>query len=103
MIWVYPLKIAWKEAGSEIPCQVQAGFSVSSKIFRKSTERNLLKRRMREAFRINKNGISSGLGEKRLMLMFIYSAREMTDYSLIEKSTCSALRKISRKIHSPAG
>jgi len=97
---VYPLKIVWKSYPLETTSPVQAAFSVSIKIFRKSTVRNLLKRRMREAFRLNKNEFSAGLGENKIILMFIYIGKEETDYARIEKSVISGLKKIIRKLQS---
>jgi ribonuclease P protein component len=103
LVWANPLKIVWKEAGPDLPCQVQAGFSVSSRNFRKSADRNLLKRRMREAFRKNKPAFCTALGEKKLILMFIYSAKQREAFSLIESSVFSGLRKINRRIRLSAG
>jgi ribonuclease P protein component len=96
---VYPLRIVWKTTEQECTYPVQAAFSVSSKVFRKSVERNLLKRRMREAFRKKKTTLISGLGDKRIAVMFIYIARVELNYTLIEKSVSASIKKIIRDLH----
>jgi ribonuclease P protein component len=93
---VYPLKIVWKFSTTVFDFPAQAAFSVSSKVFRKSSDRNLLKRRMREAYRHNKVLLYDGLGEKKVTLMFIYIAREELDYARIEKSMVAGIKRIIR-------
>lgn len=55
-------------------------FAVSSKTFKRAVDRNLIKRRMREAVR---NNIDK-FGNKSIAI--IYSAPEIKEYSEIEKS-----------------
>ena len=93
---VYPVKIVWKFSATDINSPVRAAFTVSSKIFGKSTDRNLLKRRMREAYRHNKLLLYNGLGEKKINVMFIYIAREELDFFRIEKSMVGGIKKIIR-------
>jgi ribonuclease P protein component len=93
---VYPLKIVWKFSTEDIASPARAAFTVSSKIFGKSTDRNLLKRRMREAYRHNKILLYEGLAEKKIHVMFIYIAREELDYFRIEKSMAGGIKKIIR-------
>lgn len=72
---------------------VKVGFSVSRKRFKKAVDRNLLKRRMLEAYRLNRDnyGIQNHSG---LALMLIYVSAEKADYTLIEKKVCRILEKL---------
>ena len=74
-------------------------FSVSKKKFPHATQRNLLKRRMREAFRKNKhlfyNKITM-LQTDSLHLAFIYVSNEILDYALIEKKMTEAIEHIEK-------
>lgn len=83
----------------ELPVQypVQAAFSVSKKNFKRAVMRNLLKRRMREAYRLNKEIVYQvfGMGGQ-LAVMFIYAAREEKEYELIEKSMKQALLRLTK-------
>lgn len=97
---VYPLKIVWKEFNHDSKTPIQAAFSVSSRNFKKSTDRNLLKRRMRESFRLCKNEFSDGLGDRRIIVMFIYIGKEETEYARINHSVIALLKKIIKKLYS---
>lgn len=62
---------------------VKIGVSVPKKLIRKAVDRNLLKRRIREAYRLNQFKINSKNG---LNVMFIYSTNQVLDYPEIEKA-----------------
>jgi ribonuclease P protein component len=56
--------------------------SVSKRNFKKAVDRNLIKRRMREAFRLNKKRIAAS---DKLLIAYIYSAREILTFAQIEE------------------
>ena len=82
----WPVLLFWKV--SDVPREVplQAGFTVSSRNFKKAVQRNLLKRRMREAYRLHKSTLMEQLENKQLSLdlMFVYQAKEITEYTDVE-------------------
>ena len=76
-------------------------FSVSKKKFPHATQRNLLKRRMREAFRKNKHLVYNKITTLQtdcLHLAFIYIHNEILDYALIEKKMVEAFRQIEKSV-----
>jgi ribonuclease P protein component len=94
--FIFPLKVVFLKTGLPGPYPAQAAFSVSRRNFKRAVKRNLLKRRMREAYRINKDLLYRTLGnEGQLAVMFIYAGREVKEYELIEKSMKQALSKLS--------
>jgi len=97
-IMVYPVKLLWKEQEAETLCPVRIAFTVSSKTYRKAVDRNLLKRRMREAYRLNKPPADAWPGEKSINLMVIYIAKEILPYSSLEKAIRSGLKRIGRHL-----
>ena len=80
--------------GSSPVCAVL--FSVSKKKFPRATQRNLLKRRMREAFRKNKHLLYPFIASQQgnLHLAFIYVKTEMPDYASLEKKMIDAIKNI---------
>ncbi|MCX6220320.1 MAG: ribonuclease P protein component [Bacteroidia bacterium] len=95
----YPLRIVWKIFG-ELPSEspAQAGFSVPKKLFKHAVDRNILKRRMRESFRLHKSELYDQLrqSDKRLALMFVYIAKEELPYAKIEPAIVKAIEKIKK-------
>lgn len=96
----YPIKVVFLKADLPQSVPVQAAFAVSKRNFKKAVTRNLLKRRMREAYRLNKPGFYSEIAAKelRLAIMFVYIGKDIADYALIEKAMISALKKVLAKM-----
>lgn len=96
----YPLKVVFLK--SELPQSypVQAAFTVSKRNFKRAVKRNLLKRRMREAYRLNKASFYREIDEKGLQIaiMFVYIGKDLAEYAIIEKAMITALKKITVKI-----
>jgi len=96
----YPLKLLW--INDELPANVavQSAISVSKRRFKKAVTRILLKRRIREAFRLSKNDLYNQLttDNKQIALMIIYQSNEVLPYSKIEKSMIFLLEELSKKL-----
>ena len=95
--FTFPVKVVYLlESGGEEPFPVQVAFSVSKKNFKRAVKRNLLKRRMREAYRLNKTCLHKAVppGE-RLSIMFIYVVKEECNYAQIEKGIKYALTQLA--------
>jgi ribonuclease P protein component len=94
----HPLKIIFAETGHASNYPVQVAFAVSRKLFSKAVIRNLIKRRMREAYRLNKHNFYSLIGDKKLVLIIIYVEKEIMEYRRIENSMKRALNLLAKKV-----
>lgn len=81
---------------------VQTLFSVPGRNFRKATQRNLLRRRLKEAYRKNKHILYSPSRQMQgtIYIALLYSAKHTEPYSSIEKSVIKLLQEIIVKIQS---
>ena len=91
-----PIKLLWviDKRKSKVP--VKVAFSVPKRIFKNAVTRNLLKRRMREAYR--KNKILKDPSDNTYALMFIYSARKINPYPEIESKIVLTLQHFKTAI-----
>ncbi len=97
---VYPLKVVFLKTEPPQSIPVQAAFTVSKRNFKRAVKRNLLKRRMREAFRLNKHSFHDGLVAKKLhiSMMFVFVGKDLLEFSTIEKAMISAFKKVLAKV-----
>ena len=80
---------------------LQMGVSVGARYFKKAVDRNLIKRRVREAYRLNNNEVKKILKEQKLGMdvFFVYTAPEVLLYKQIETSMQKALQQLTDKIN----
>ena len=88
-------KVIWSKYDIESTVPAQIAFSVPKRGFRHAVARNLLKRRMREAYRRNKHVLYDFLSGENIRIAFIviFRADSVPDYRSIEKSMQELLNK----------
>ena len=86
----------WGRSPSLLPGPAQIAFSVSKKGFRLAVTRNLIKRRMREAYRKNKKTLYEQLVSENIQIVFvvILKGNAIPDYPTIEKSMKDIINKL---------
>ena len=89
-------KVVWGKSPVPLPYPAQVVFSVSKKGFRLAVTRNLIKRRMREAYRKNKHILYERLGSENIQIAFVVIQKGNTvpDYLTVEKSIRELINKL---------
>jgi ribonuclease P protein component len=89
-------KIVWEQNQYPFSVPAQVAFSVSKRGFRLAVIRNLIKRRMREAYRKNKQILYDHLLSQNIQIAFIIIIRgnSVPDYETIEKAMRTTLNKL---------
>ena len=74
----------------DVPVISRIMVSVPKKFFKRAVKRNLLKRRIREAYRLNKEL----LGSSKVDVLFSYSSKEVSDFETIQSEVKTILGRI---------
>ena len=96
----YPLKVVWKFETLPSPYPAQVVFSVPKRLFKRAHDRNLIKRRMREAYRYRKHELYELLELKKLKIAFmiIYIAKEELEFAQIEGAMTKVISKFKKAL-----
>lgn len=79
---------------------VQIGFSVPKKNFKNATDRNKIKRRMREAYRHQKGEFYQFLHSNNIQLamMLIYKGKEVPEYKMVVEAVSKIITNLLLKV-----
>ncbi len=95
--YLYPFRVRWLTVSHPGSMPVQLLISVPKHDLRKAVQRNLVKRRIREAYRKNKFILYDFLGSRGLQMIvgITYCQKEIVPYSLIEDKIIVFLQRLT--------
>ncbi|MDX9902654.1 MAG: ribonuclease P protein component [Bacteroidales bacterium] len=95
---VPPLKIIYRTMPSEKSVStIRVLISVPKRHFRKATDRNLIRRRIREAWRLNRRPLAERLeeGGRRMDLAIIWNDIQIRPYDYVLKSVTGMIGRLT--------
>ncbi len=89
--YLFPFKVhVMRNPDRDAPFH-QVLIAVSKRNFRKAVERNRIKRRIREAFRLNKHLIAAS---EKLLIAYIYNAKEILTFAQIQERLVKTFNRL---------
>jgi len=97
----YPFRVTWITSTEPQAYPAQVLISVPKKRFKRSVDRNLLKRRMREAYRLNKSQLLYPLlldHNKKVLLALTYVSNEILDSKYISSKMGKMMKSLEKNM-----
>ncbi|HKH60488.1 MAG TPA: ribonuclease P protein component [Flavitalea sp.] len=97
---VFPFRIYYSFM-EELTSPLQAGFSASTRNFKRAVDRNRIKRITKEAYRLQKNKLNDELTlrKKKLAVFFVYTDKNLPAFEIVKDRIQIALQKLITIIH----
>ncbi|MEO6831854.1 MAG: ribonuclease P protein component [Chitinophagaceae bacterium] len=97
---VFPLRLIWLLVPkTDSQFDIQAGFSAPKRRFKRATDRNRIKRLLREQFRVNRHLLEGSIPEgKKLQIFLLFTGPTMPDTPLVKECLEKALTQLKSKI-----
>jgi len=92
--FLYPFKVLILE--SDLLETNQVLFSVSKKKIRKAVDRNFVKRRVKEAYRLNKHLLGDVSHDKKKLIALIYVSSDLDSFHKIQGRVQKILNRIAQ-------
>ena len=97
---ISPFRLLWTENNNSKYSIAQTLISVPKRNISLATKRNVIKRRMNEAFRLNKEKLYAELNErnKQINIAIIYQKQEIQTYKIIEQKINLLLNRLIKEL-----
>ncbi|MDE5963306.1 MAG: ribonuclease P protein component [Alistipes sp.] len=94
--FVFPFRYVWFAEADAQPT-VEVLFSVPKKFHKRANKRNLIRRRTKEAYRLQKTMLTE-IGSVNLDIALIYSSKEVLPYKTIARAVRKILETLTERL-----
>ncbi len=94
----YPMRVVWRINDTRRTPGVQFLITVPKKRLRHAVDRVLVRRRIRESYRLNRQYLEAVSSVDAVDMAFIYVADSVKPYARIEAAMVKALKNVSRAV-----
>ena len=97
---IHPIRLVWKEEGDSDTVAIKSIIVVPKKQLKLAADRNIVRRRMKEAYRLNKIEIEYFLADKnkQLNIAIVYQNEKILSYTEIEEKIKLILGRLREEI-----
>jgi len=97
---IHTIRLVWKEEVNSDDVAIKSIIVVPKKQLKLAADRNIVRRRMKEAYRLNKSAIESFLVDKnkQLNIAIIYQNEKILSYKVIEEKIKLILGRLREEI-----
>jgi len=97
----YPYRVMWLAVDETAEYPVQVLIAVPKKRYKRAVDRNLVRRRIREAYRLNKQEHLYSLltvADKKIVFSVGYIGKEIEPYPVMEKKMLKLLKQLGEQV-----
>lgn len=96
-----PFQVIWNFANDNLPAPAQVAISIPKKTFRSAVLRNRIRRKIREAYRRQKQNLYNHLqgSQRKIVFMIILKGIDEPDYDEIFHATGRVISRLSGQIN----
>jgi ribonuclease P protein component len=97
---VFPIRIIWRlEPSRTGPYSIRAGFSAPKKKFKRATDRNRIKRQLRDAWRLQRFPLESIVpADHELHIFILFTDKALPDYEAIYEAIGKSILHLQKKL-----
>jgi ribonuclease P protein component len=97
---IFPIRTTYRLVPALEPPFIQIGVTASKKNFKRAVDRNRIKRLLREAYRLQKNGLMEAMAGKgkKACIFFMYTDRAISSFDTIKTSMGQVIKKLEQKL-----
>lgn len=91
-------RLLWSLEEKESPAIIRLLIAVPKKYLKRAVDRNYIKRRIREVYKLNKNLILNKTGH-HINMILIYKRSELTEFQIIQEELLNLFDLLSKKVN----